>query len=71
MFVLVLFELPTFCLHSFIRNWVVLNKEDGESFFSLPILLCFGKITGATSIYAILLVTSGCRICPAFTPGST
>ena len=44
MFVLVLFELPTFCLHSFIRNWVVLNKEDDESFFSLPLLLCFGKI---------------------------
>ena len=44
MFVLVLFELPTFCLHSFIRNWVVLNKEDDESFFSLPLLLCFGKM---------------------------
>ena len=44
MFVLVLFELPTFCLHSFIRNWVVLNKEDDESFFSLPLLLCFGEI---------------------------
>ena len=43
MFVLVLFELPTYCLHSFIRNWVVLNKEDGESFFSLPLLLCFGE----------------------------
>ena len=39
-----LFELPKLIyLHCFIRNWVVLNKDDEESFFSLPLMLCFGK----------------------------